>query len=945
MAEETTDLQKLVVSLEARLQNFDRQMKKLSTQTDKNLAGVEKRFAKADRAIAGFGANAKASLSSLGSNLFAGLNPASLVASLGGAGIAAFAKNAVTSLGNIKDQAEQAGVSIKEMQELTFAALSEGFGAGDIVGIFQKLNKELADARIGGGQLAEILAANNVPLTDQNGVLRSNKDLFFDIVDLIKNAKDATDRQLISQLAMGRSAGELAPLFKLGSAGLREMAKAADAAGFIVEDKLVNSADEFIDNWTRVAGTFTKLWQAAAGGALLQFEDVLNKAVAIDDFLRERTGAGLIEKPLADIVDPLGKAERDGIEKRNNALAQQQKLEEDLLELLKEREIIRQQEQPLDQLGQRRLDILNDEIGRYDRLIKAHKAFMEQLRASTTVLPNLGTQPGLSSPQVRETIVGTDADKKAAADAAKADETAARKAAANKLALAHATDTLFIAVQREIAAKEMEAQAQGRSVYEMERARKEMELLARLEDEHRQYGGAVTADELANVKLLADAWGNVNQEMSDNQQALAELQEVGDTVFGGLEDALGKFIDTGKLDVKGMVASIIKDLAKLSIRNLLGSIQNGSGGSGSGGVMGWLANLIPGAGGRGRTVAPSQQGSAVPQLIKAFSPGAGLSAGTPMGRMAAGGKFSGVKGQVWDYFAAKGLQPHQIAGIMGNVQAESAFNPNAVGDGGDAFGLFQWNNRRPDLFKHAGTNKPDTQQQLDFAWHELQTSERGAMKRLMASKDVAGATKAFAGFERPKGFSFDNPQAMAGWQERITAAQQMMAQSSKGLSTSLSKVTAAAGTSAADFSGSFGPALQSVIGAVGGEGGGAGGFLSILQPLLSLIPGLAKGGPVRKGQPYIVGEKRPELFVPGEPGHIVPHVPRLTMPRAAMAVSPFANTRQRVDVNIRADASPLLLIETDRRASSIASRGDGRTLRTADRQAPGRMAQFEKLGT
>lgn len=33
------------------------------------------------------------------------------------------------------------------------------------------------------------------------------------------------------------------------------------------------------------------------------------------------------------------------------------------------------------------------------------------------------------------------------------------------------------------------------------------------------------------------------------------------------------------------------------------------------------------------------------------------------------------------------------------------------------------------------------------------------------------------------------------------------------------------------------------------------------------------GGPVQAGQPYVVGEKRPELFVPSQSGHIVPNMP------------------------------------------------------------------------
>jgi hypothetical protein len=47
-------------------------------------------------------------------------------------------------------------------------------------------------------------------------------------------------------------------------------------------------------------------------------------------------------------------------------------------------------------------------------------------------------------------------------------------------------------------------------------------------------------------------------------------------------------------------------------------------------------------------------------------------------------------------------------------------------------------------------------------------------------------------------------------------------------------------------------------------GSGLGGFGGIFK---------AEGGPVRAGQPYIVGEKRPELFIPEVNGMILPRVP------------------------------------------------------------------------
>lgn len=49
---------------------------------------------------------------------------------------------------------------------------------------------------------------------------------------------------------------------------------------------------------------------------------------------------------------------------------------------------------------------------------------------------------------------------------------------------------------------------------------------------------------------------------------------------------------------------------------------------------------------------------------------------------------------------------------------------------------------------------------------------------------------------------------------------------------------------------------------IGGKGGSG---------LLGLIPGLANGGPASAGRPYMVGERGPELFVPGRSGTVVPN--------------------------------------------------------------------------
>ena len=73
-------------------------------------------------------------------------------------------------------------------------------------------------------------------------------------------------------------------------------------------------------------------------------------------------------------------------------------------------------------------------------------------------------------------------------------------------------------------------------------------------------------------------------------------------------------------------------------------------------------------------------------------------------------------------------------------------------------------------------------------------------------------------------------------------------------------------------------------GAFGGGSNSGGGWLQ------SLIGGLFKqratGGPVRKGEPYIVGERRPELFVPDQSGSILPRVPDLSVAKAGGGAAP-----------------------------------------------------------
>lgn len=107
--------------------------------------------------------------------------------------------------------------------------------------------------------------------------------------------------------------------------------------------------------------------------------------------------------------------------------------------------------------------------------------------------------------------------------------------------------------------------------------------------------------------------------------------------------------------------------------------------------------------------------------------------------------------EIVNFFMNKGLTKNQAKGIYGNIMQESGGKHNIVSrDGHNSYGLAQWTgSRKARLFSKYGTN-PTVNQQLEYLWEELNSSEKGALDALRSTSSVEDATKIFMQkFERP----------------------------------------------------------------------------------------------------------------------------------------------------------------------------------------------------
>lgn len=107
-------------------------------------------------------------------------------------------------------------------------------------------------------------------------------------------------------------------------------------------------------------------------------------------------------------------------------------------------------------------------------------------------------------------------------------------------------------------------------------------------------------------------------------------------------------------------------------------------------------------------------------------------------------RFSGTNFQyIYEFFKNKGLSDAAIAGIMGNIQIESSFSPNAYNANEGAVGIAQWEGGRRYALQHfassKGTSEFDLETQLEFYWHELSTNFSGVLSRLRQTHDARSA--------------------------------------------------------------------------------------------------------------------------------------------------------------------------------------------------------------
>ncbi|MCA0257142.1 MAG: hypothetical protein LCH47_11170 [Proteobacteria bacterium] len=278
------DEERLVVLLEARIKDLERNMAKASGVTSRRFREMSlhsKRATKQmeddavrsttriNQAMASVGTRIGDFGRAFGGNLLAG-------ATLSVAGFAAAVKGAIQSTAELSRQARLAGVGVEAFQELKFIAEQNKIGVDALADGLKEMNlraDEFISTGAGGG--AEAFQRLGYSAEELAEKIKQPSELFVEIIGRMKQFERAAQIRLGDEIFGGQAGERFVELVDHGAQGLKEDIRLAREMGIVMEEGMVKQAEE-VDRKVNILATVigTKLKGAiveAAQGWLLFF--------------------------------------------------------------------------------------------------------------------------------------------------------------------------------------------------------------------------------------------------------------------------------------------------------------------------------------------------------------------------------------------------------------------------------------------------------------------------------------------------------------------------------------------------------------------------------------------------------------------------------------------------------------------------------------------------
>lgn len=271
--------QQLLVTLAARFDKYERDMerqkqrsrtgfKQMQADAEKAGSGIERAMGSAMKTVGAFGKG-------LAGGIIGGLAIGGLDTIIGRVG------ELTKGIANIGSEAKRAGLSTTTFQELKHVAEQARIPVDALVDAMKELSLRGDEyAYTGKGSAAEAFMRLGFSADDLAKRLQNPSDLLVEIVDRLQQFDRAAQIRISDELFGGTGGERFVELLDRGAAGIRATIKEAHDLGLVIDDEVIQRADELDRKFQKITTTIgTGLKQSIVGlvGAMDDFLDRWNQ--------------------------------------------------------------------------------------------------------------------------------------------------------------------------------------------------------------------------------------------------------------------------------------------------------------------------------------------------------------------------------------------------------------------------------------------------------------------------------------------------------------------------------------------------------------------------------------------------------------------------------------------------------------------------------------------
>ena len=195
-------------------------------------------------------------------------------AAVGGAALK-MASDTAAAADNIDKMSQKIGISTTAYQEWDYVMSQNGMSVDKLQTGIKTLTSKMDAARNGTASAAEVFDALGISVTNADGSLRSQEEVFEETIAALQGMENETERAQLATELFGKAGVEMAPLLNQTAESTEALKKKAHELGMVMSDDTIKAGVKFTDTMDTLKRSFGGIVNELGGTVIPIVQSVL----------------------------------------------------------------------------------------------------------------------------------------------------------------------------------------------------------------------------------------------------------------------------------------------------------------------------------------------------------------------------------------------------------------------------------------------------------------------------------------------------------------------------------------------------------------------------------------------------------------------------------------------------------------------------------------------